>query len=69
MMAFRIAYFKINYPEAYYASYFSVRACDDFDYSCMCQGIDVARDAIREIQAKGRRQPQRIKINRLFWKL
>ena len=53
MMAFRIAYFKINYPEAYYASYFSVRACDDFDYSCMCQGIDVARDAIREIQAKG----------------
>ena len=53
MMAFRIAYFKINYPEAYYASYFSVRACDDFDYSCMCQGIDVARDAIREIQVKG----------------
>ena len=53
MMAFRIAYFKINYPEAYYASYFSVRACDDFDYSCMCQGIDAARDAIREIQAKG----------------
>ena len=53
MMAFRIAYFKINYPEAYYASYFSVRACDDFDYSCMSQGIDVARDAIREIQAKG----------------
>lgn len=53
MMAFRIAYFKINYPEAYYASYFSVRACDDFDYSCMCQGIDVAKDAIREIQAKG----------------
>ena len=53
MMAFRIAYFKINYPEAYYASYFSVRACDDFDYSCMCQGIDVARDAILEIQAKG----------------
>ena len=53
MMAFRIAYFKINYPEAYYASYFSVRACDDFAYSCMCQGIDVARDAIREIQAKG----------------
>lgn len=53
MMAFRIAYFKINYPKAYYASYFSVRACDDFDYSCMCKGIDVARDAIKEIQAKG----------------
>ncbi|MDO4531066.1 MAG: PolC-type DNA polymerase III, partial [Bacillota bacterium] len=53
MMAFRIAYFKINYPEAYYASYFSVRACDDFDYSCMCRGIDVAKEAIKEIHAKG----------------
>ncbi len=53
MMAFRIAYFKINYPEAYYASYFTVRACDDFDYSCMCKGIDAAKEAIREIHAKG----------------
>ena len=53
MMAFRIAYFKINYPEAYYAAYFTVRACDDFDYSCMCKGIDVAKEAIKEIHAKG----------------
>ena len=53
MMAFRIAYFKINYPEAYYAAYFTVRACDDFDYACMCKGIDVAKEAIKEIHAKG----------------
>ncbi|MBR4015707.1 MAG: PolC-type DNA polymerase III [Anaerotignum sp.] len=53
MMAFRIAYFKIHYPEAYYATYFTVRACDDFDYSCMCKGIDVAKQAMREIHAKG----------------
>ena len=53
MMAFRIAYFKINYPEAYYATYFTVRACDDFDYSCMCKGMDVAKAAMREIHAKG----------------
>lgn len=52
MMAFRIAYFKINYPEAYYATYFTVRACDDFDYSCMCKGMDVAKAAMREIHAK-----------------
>ncbi len=52
-----------------YASYFSVRACDDFDYSCMCQGIDVARDAIRRIQAKGQEATAKDKINRLFWKL
>lgn len=53
MMAFRIAYFKINYPKAYYASYFTVRACDDFDYACMCKGIDEAKAAIKEIAAKG----------------
>ena len=32
----RVAYFKVYYPEAYYAAYFSVRA-DEFDYSLMCQ--------------------------------
>lgn len=32
----RVAYFKVYYPEAYYAAYFSVRA-DEFDYTVMCQ--------------------------------
>ena len=54
LMSFRIAYFKVNYPMAYYAAYFTVRACDDFDYATMCNGIDVARDAIREIGEKGK---------------
>lgn len=53
MMAFRIAYFKINYPTAYYAAYFTIRACDDFDYAVMCKGEEVAKDAIHEINAKG----------------
>lgn len=53
MMAFRIAYFKIKYPLAYYAAYFTVRACDDFDYATMCMGEEKAREAIREIHAKG----------------
>ncbi|MDD5945223.1 MAG: PolC-type DNA polymerase III [Clostridia bacterium] len=53
MMAFRIAYFKVNYPEAYYATYFTVRAAEDFDYSCMCKGEDVAKAALKEIEAKG----------------
>ncbi len=39
MMAFRIAWFKINYPLAYYASFFSIRA-SAFDYELMCQGRD-----------------------------
>ena len=33
-MAFRIAYFKVHYPLAYYATYFSVRA-GDFDIDMM----------------------------------
>ncbi len=37
MMAWRIAYCKINYPLAYYASYFSIRA-SAFSYELMCQG-------------------------------
>ncbi len=53
MMAFRIAYFKIHYPQAYYAAYFTVRACDDFDYATMCKGMEKAKEAIKEIQAKG----------------
>ncbi|HBF66693.1 MAG TPA: DNA polymerase III subunit alpha, partial [Clostridium sp.] len=53
MMAFRIAYFKIHYPEAYYAAYFTVRASDDFDYATMCKGMEKAKEAIKEIQAKG----------------
>ena len=37
MMAWRIAYFKINYPLAYYAAFFSIRA-SAFSYELMCQG-------------------------------
>ena len=37
MMAYRIAYCKINYPLAYYAAYFGIRA-DAFSYELMCRG-------------------------------
>lgn len=37
MMAWRIAYCKVNYPLAYYAAYFSIRA-SSFSYEIMCQG-------------------------------
>ncbi|NLL52059.1 MAG: PolC-type DNA polymerase III [Peptococcaceae bacterium] len=52
MMAFRIAWFKINYPEAYYATYFTVRA-DEFDADLICPGPAKCRQAIKEIEAKG----------------
>ena len=37
MMAWRIAYCKVNYPQAYYCAYFSIRA-SGFSYEIMCQG-------------------------------
>ena len=39
MMAFRIAYFKVYHPLAYYAAYFSIRA-SAFNYELMCLGRD-----------------------------
>ena len=37
MMGFRIAWFKIHYPLAYYAAFFTIRATA-FDYELMCRG-------------------------------
>ncbi len=39
MMAWRIAYWKLFYPLAYYTAFFSIRATG-FDYELMCQGRD-----------------------------
>lgn len=52
MMAFRIAWFKVNYPLAFYATYFSVRA-DDFDADLIIQGYQAIEGMITEIEAKG----------------
>lgn len=52
MMAFRIAYFKVHMPEAFYATYFTVRA-DEFDADLVIKGEEYIRNYLREIQAKG----------------
>lgn len=52
MMAFRIAWFKVYYPEAFYATYFSVRA-DSFDANIISKGLDTVRRTIEEIERKG----------------
>ncbi|MGE5475011.1 MAG: PolC-type DNA polymerase III [Ignavibacteriales bacterium] len=52
MMAFRIAYFKVHYPEAFYAAYFTVRA-DDFDAELMTHGADKVKEFIKELESKG----------------
>lgn len=51
IMAFRIAYFKVHYPEAFYATYFTVRA-DDFDAELILQGPKKIRETISEIEKK-----------------
>ena len=51
--AFRMGYFKINYPYAFYASLFSVKV-EDFDYDLMCFGLDKVQKAIKEIQVLGK---------------
>ncbi|MDD3303937.1 MAG: PolC-type DNA polymerase III [Clostridia bacterium] len=51
-MAFRIAWFKVHIPMAYYAAFFSIRA-DDFDSDFMLQGKTVVKDTMKEIDALG----------------
>ncbi|SEF52988.1 DNA polymerase III catalytic subunit, PolC type [Eubacterium ruminantium] len=54
MMAWRIAYYKIYYPQAYYAAFFSIRA-DAFSYEQMCCGrekLDRCLAELRKIDKK-----------------
>ena len=51
MMAWRIAYFKVFYPLAYYAAFFSIRATD-FSYEKMCMGEETLKHYLQEIDDK-----------------
>ena len=51
MMAWRIAYCKINYPLAYYASYFSIRA-SAFSYDIMCRGQSHLENVMAEYKRR-----------------
>ena len=48
-MALRIAWFKVHYPQAYYAAYFTVRG-DGFDAATMLVDPDTCRAKIKEIK-------------------
>ena len=50
---FRIGYFKINYPHAFYAAFFSMKY-EDFDYEHMCNGLDKAEEYYDYIQSLGK---------------
>ena len=49
MMAFRIAWFKVHRPLAFYATFFSIRA-KAFDAEYCCAGLDAVKRKIKEIE-------------------
>jgi len=52
MMAFRIAYFKVHHPLAFYATYFTLRS-DDFNADLVLKGKTFIQEKIKEIESKG----------------
>ncbi|MCR4842560.1 MAG: PolC-type DNA polymerase III [Eubacterium sp.] len=57
MMAWRIAWFKINYPLEYYAAYLAIRS-KNFDYEKMAQGKEKLKHEIEEIDNFVRDNPR-----------
>ncbi len=51
MMAYRIAWFKVYMPLAYYCGYFSVRA-NGFSYEKCCQGPDMLAELIADYRKR-----------------
>lgn len=60
MMAFRIAYFKVHHPIAFYATYFTVRA-DEFDADLVVHGRDYLLEQMDLIRKKGNDATQKEK--------
>ena len=58
--AFRIAWFKVHEPLAYYASFFSIRA-DEFDSEYMIFGKEKVKNKMREIDLAGNSATQKDK--------
>ena len=52
MMAYRIAWYKVFQPLAYYAAFFSIRATS-FSYELMCMGRERLEYYMEEIRKKG----------------
>ena len=50
--AFRIAWFKVHQPLAYYAAYFTIRA-DEFDSEYMIFGKEKVKNKMKEIDLEG----------------
>ncbi|MBO6163147.1 MAG: PolC-type DNA polymerase III [Eubacterium sp.] len=53
MMAWRVAYFKVYYPLAYYAAFFSIRA-KAFNYEKMCMGRERLDRELKALRSKSK---------------
>ncbi|MDP4146587.1 MAG: DNA polymerase III subunit alpha [Bacillota bacterium] len=60
MMAFRIAWFKVHIPRAYYSAYFSIRA-KAFDAEFMIFGKEKVKAKMKEIEMMGMQAPPKDK--------
>ncbi len=49
MMSFRIAWFKVHHPLAFYATFFTIKA-SDFDAEVMCAGPAIVSNRMRELE-------------------
>ena len=59
--AFRIAWYKVHKPMAYYAAFFSIRGADDFDSECMIFGKEKVKNKMKEIDLMGNNATQKDK--------
>jgi len=53
MMSFRIAYFKVHHPRAFYATFFSTKV-DDFDADVFSKGVEYVRKYMEDIESEDR---------------
>jgi len=60
MMSFRIAFFKVHYPLAFYSTYFSTKV-DDFDADLICRGKDAVVNKMDELSKLGNGMTQKEK--------
>jgi DNA polymerase-3 subunit alpha (Gram-positive type) len=60
LTAIRIGWYKVYHPQAFYVTYFTVRA-DEFDADLMTHGQDRIHSKIRELEQKGNTMSQKEK--------
>lgn len=53
MMSFRIAYFKVHHPKAFYATFFTTKV-DDFDADKFSKGVEFLRGYVSDIESEDR---------------